>query len=873
MNPPSLNRPCPHCGSVLPDDVPEPHCPRCLMAQIIEPTQAGESVTPMPSLSPDELASHFPHLEILECLGRGGMGVVYKARQKSLNRLVALKLLAPERADDPQFAARFEKEAQALAALNHPNIVGVYDFGVAQTLQSVAPIYFLLMEFVDGVNLRQLLQTKRLTPKEALGIVPPVCGALQCAHDHGIVHRDIKPENLLIDRSGVVKIADFGIAKIIDRETDTLVCPSSEQTSCEAAERMSVSLPHGTPDYAAPEQADGLADHRADIYSLGVVLYEMLTGERPAETITPPSKRVQVDIRIDEIVLKALEKQPEMRFATADEMCSQLKRATNSPLQAESNTARSGFRGRVILAACLMIASGVGVAVYLRQPQRVSISAAKSYPAAEASVPAVSAITPEVARIEMPESQTSLAFGIGKAEESRVIVHRCGASSKPIDIRITGDDRLGGWWNQVRIRREGEAEASLPILPDQWLPPGRLMFLPESQPNEDGSTTIAEIESDSRRIPVTVRSALDQELLQASVRDLPTTQPDTEVAVQAWIYVMGNNAPERIMKLPVSAARDLVGPPENAVGWPELNVTPGIPKSWSRMIIGESIDVTATLGADGVHVAGTLSVPMLGLKYDSAAEAIHQNFAEKNRNASRKLLQTKFAATLGQNHALVIPILSQGLFPEALVAILTAVPHSKSPAPWLAVNSRPAIQFDGWVLTWPRSEHQWFTSLYDYKRVPNTVADLIEARRAATTEVLGAEFVGFMNEEEVNGLLARFRGRAGVNLEPIDPFTVALANRGNTGRLHQADFSADGEQGVMQVRARGEHISPNWSWKSPQRSYREPAIGVKSGQWFSALLPGPANPDKIRMMILRCVDPAAVTKKSPSVQQKGASSR
>ena len=140
------------------------------------------------------------------------MGVVYKARQKSLNRLVALKLLAPERADDPQFAARFEKEAHALAALNHPNIVGVYDFGVTQTLLSDHPTYFLLMEFVDGVNLRQLMQAKKLTPKEALSIVPPVCDALQCAHDHGIVHRDIKPENLLIDKSGTVKIADFGIA-------------------------------------------------------------------------------------------------------------------------------------------------------------------------------------------------------------------------------------------------------------------------------------------------------------------------------------------------------------------------------------------------------------------------------------------------------------------------------------------------------------------------------------------------------------------------------------------------------------------------------------------------------------------------------------
>jgi tRNA A-37 threonylcarbamoyl transferase component Bud32 len=337
------------------------------MAQIIEPTQPGDHAPAIPPLSPEELAPHFPQLEILECLGRGGMGVVYKARQKSLNRLVALKLLAPERADDPQFAARFEKEAQALAALNHPNIVGVHDFGQA------GGFYFLLMEFVDGVNLRQLLQTKRLTPKEALSIVPPVCDALQCAHDHGIVHRDIKPENLLIDKAGVVKIADFGIAKIVHRETDTPVCSGSEQTG------VSASLPQGTPDYAAPEQANGTADHRADIYSLGVVLYEMLTGERPKENITPPSKRVQVDIRIDEIVLRALEKTPELRFATAAEFRTQVEAVTNAPdpsvppampvqTQKHSSIPRSfwivlliAFPAVTLLGLALMAFSGGGV--------------------------------------------------------------------------------------------------------------------------------------------------------------------------------------------------------------------------------------------------------------------------------------------------------------------------------------------------------------------------------------------------------------------------------------------------------------------------------------------------------------------------------
>jgi serine/threonine protein kinase len=319
------------------------------MAQIIEPTQVGETVLPIPSLTPAELAPHFPQLEIMECLGRGGMGVVYKARQKSLNRLVALKLLAPERGDDPQFAARFEKEAQALAALNHPHIVGVYDFGQA------GGFYFLLMEFVDGVNLRQLLQTKHLTPQEALSIIPPVCEALQCAHDHGIVHCDIKPENLLIDKAGTVKIADFGIAKIIHSGLPDL------GGMHHASQSDAATMPLGTPDYAAPEQHDTTVstDHRADIYSLGVVLYEMLTGECPKDKIVPPSRKVQIDVRIDEIVLRALERTPELRYQTAVEFRTQVEvfgtTAPSAPAASSSASGMDAWRWPLFAVGCLVI--------------------------------------------------------------------------------------------------------------------------------------------------------------------------------------------------------------------------------------------------------------------------------------------------------------------------------------------------------------------------------------------------------------------------------------------------------------------------------------------------------------------------------------
>ncbi len=337
---------------------------RGLMAQVVAPTRptgdgdSPEMLAPAAPLAPEELAPHFPQFEMLECLGRGGMGVVYKARQKSLDRLVAIKLLAPERSGDPSFAERFAREAKALAALSHPNIVAVYDYGEA------GGHWYLVMEFVDGVNLRQLLHAKRLTPEEALGIVPPVCDALQCAHDHGIVHRDIKPENLLLDKAGTVKIADFGIAKILRLEDGDSGGPDQAQAGAPA------SLPQGTPDYAAPEQTRGTADHRADIYSLGAVLYEMLTGETPKGEIEAPSRRVQVDIRIDEIVLKALEHEPEKRFATASEFRSEVEAAAELGGEAvESNDAAAGKaapqdEAKVRLAAGVTLASlGLGVVV------------------------------------------------------------------------------------------------------------------------------------------------------------------------------------------------------------------------------------------------------------------------------------------------------------------------------------------------------------------------------------------------------------------------------------------------------------------------------------------------------------------------------
>jgi predicted Ser/Thr protein kinase len=298
---------CPQCGTALPADAPEGLCPKCLLQGGLGSGGASAAVgagastaaywTSFKAPPPAELAPYFPQLEILELLGQGGMGAVYKARQPGLDRLVALKILPPEASRDMAFAERFTREAQALAKLNHPNIVGVYDFGRS------GPLYYFCMEFVDGVNLRHTLRAGQLKPPEALRIVPQICDALQYAHEEGVVHRDIKPENVLLDKKGRVKIADFGLAKLLG-------CAPADYRLTGAQQVM------GTPHYMAPEQVEKPldVDHRADIYSLGVVFYEMLTGELPLGRFALPSEKVKVDVRLDEVVLRALAKDPERRY-------------------------------------------------------------------------------------------------------------------------------------------------------------------------------------------------------------------------------------------------------------------------------------------------------------------------------------------------------------------------------------------------------------------------------------------------------------------------------------------------------------------------------------------------------------------------------
>jgi tRNA A-37 threonylcarbamoyl transferase component Bud32 len=262
----------------------------------------------------EDVASRFPELEILSLLGSGAMGCVYKVRQPRLDRLVALKVLAHD-PEDFGFVERFTREARTLARMDHPNIVTLYDFGEREGL------FYFLMELVDGVTLRDLLSEERLEPEQTLQIIPPICAALQFAHEKGVVHRDIKPENILIDKNGRVKVADFGIARLAG------AAPAENLT----AQGQVL----GTAHYMAPEQVEqpGSVDHRADIYALGVVFYEMLTGELPLGRFPAPSEKAGVDARLDEVVLRALEKDPERRYQQASDVPTAMDRIAAATVQ------------------------------------------------------------------------------------------------------------------------------------------------------------------------------------------------------------------------------------------------------------------------------------------------------------------------------------------------------------------------------------------------------------------------------------------------------------------------------------------------------------------------------------------------------------
>ncbi|MBL9131894.1 MAG: protein kinase, partial [Verrucomicrobiaceae bacterium] len=309
---------CPRCGAEMPAESIRGLCAACLMAGVLKPTQQMEdTVRALPEL--EELALSFPAFEIQRLIGRGGMGAVYLAQQKTLKRQVAIKVLPPGMMDgDEPFAESFKMEAQAMASLTHPGIVSVFDYG-----ETADGLLYIVMEHVEGRDLMEIIREGPLSEDEALRLLPQICEALHFAHQNGIIHRDVKPSNILVTPEGRVKIADFGLA----------LC-----TGLEERLQTQATMSLGTPEYAAPEQlkAEGTVDQRADVYALGVLIYQMLTGELPRGSWRPASEVAGVRRAWDEVIHRATQTDPAHRSESIAVMQEAISRI---------GAGEAGFRG------------------------------------------------------------------------------------------------------------------------------------------------------------------------------------------------------------------------------------------------------------------------------------------------------------------------------------------------------------------------------------------------------------------------------------------------------------------------------------------------------------------------------------------------
>ncbi|MEP6672974.1 MAG: protein kinase, partial [Chthoniobacter sp.] len=341
----------------MPDEIPSDEMhgldPAELLARGLQTARRSSVAGGWTPPTAEKVARLLPQYGIESLIGRGGMGAVYKGVQRTLDRAVAIKLLPAEVAADAQFVTRFEREARTLAKLQHSRIVTIHDFGRT----SEGHLYF-VMEYIDGTNLRSILRGPGLDPEQALAVVGQLCDALQAAHRAGVIHRDIKPENVLVTTDGYVKLADFGLAR-----------PPQEDGESGLTQTNVVM---GTPDYMAPEQRAGAnkADHRSDIFALGVMFYEMLTGETPHGVFDPPSRRMQIDVRIDDVVLKALQSAPDRRYQKASEMKTDVEQIQSGPPAPaapatpppQAPAKAKGARGIMIAAAALgavLVAGGI----------------------------------------------------------------------------------------------------------------------------------------------------------------------------------------------------------------------------------------------------------------------------------------------------------------------------------------------------------------------------------------------------------------------------------------------------------------------------------------------------------------------------------
>ena len=372
----ATSRRCPKCDGELAPSAPEGLCPKCLLAFLVSgfPEEAGDPPDAAPgsrtgdSRSGGQVLERFGDYELIEVLGRGGMGIVYRARQIRLNRVVALKMIPHERLPGEAEIKRFRAEAEAAASLDHPHLVPIYEVGEHEGR------HFYAMKLLAGGSLAERISNlqSQISNGEAATLLAIIARAVHHAHQHGILHRDLKPSNILLDEQGQPQVADFGLARRLDGDSSLTLTGGVV----------------GTPNYMAPEQAEGKSRQlttAADVWSLGAIFYQLLTrqlpfpADTPLETMRharevepkrPSSIQARVDRDLETICLKCLEKEPQKRYGSAEALAEDLERwLRHEPIRArpaglweqglkwgKRHPARAGLLGVALAAPALIIA-------------------------------------------------------------------------------------------------------------------------------------------------------------------------------------------------------------------------------------------------------------------------------------------------------------------------------------------------------------------------------------------------------------------------------------------------------------------------------------------------------------------------------------
>jgi len=516
---------CPSCGTALKFTTSAQQkfgrCPRCYNQFALDDAvkQADTQARAAFSLSP---GTTFAGFRIERPLGAGGMAEVYLATQLSLGRLVAVKLLPEFLTQNPRALSRFDREARALAAMRHPNIISVIDRGRTDDGRN-----YIVMDVIEGADLRAGINDRTLTPSDIIRIMLALCDGLQHAHDHGIVHRDLKPENILLDEAGAPHIADFGIARLRWGTGGTTAVTGDNAVM-------------GTQGYMAPEQIGSArdADHRADVYALGVILYEMMTGQLPLGTWRPPSEYgFDFPYNFDEVIHQALRTSPLERFQSASELADAMRKAIATstdanalpvrPIQLSQSAPRSAPKKRSKLwvagAAAALVVVAILFALARSGGDEPSDAATRSYdvsallavlhrqtepvhlldlirkhmdaPGELTREPSIS--DGKLTMIGPPAAQEKVAAFLDKLRwRVRLVFTFPGTRERKLDLETLDGVAVERALSSLRRRRGSRGEEGPP---GRQHPRARLMVVPEISRDRKTVAVLLRIEADDRR--------------------------------------------------------------------------------------------------------------------------------------------------------------------------------------------------------------------------------------------------------------------------------------------------------------------------------------------------------------------------------------